>query len=109
MGFESAGSAAQVGLPDPSFGSARGGYDPSGWTSQLIDDNDPRVIAALEDYLAAAERGERPDRFAFLARHPEIAPRLADCLESLDRLTAAAPHFDPMTLDDTGPFPPAVM
>ena len=29
--------------------------------------DDPRVIQALEDYLAALEAGQKPDRLAFLA------------------------------------------
>ena len=39
---------------------------------------DPRVVEALEQYLAALEAGERPNRQAFLARHAEIAAALAE-------------------------------
>src|SRR5437764_2703375 len=50
------------------------------------DADDPRVIEALEEYLAAVESGERPNRQAFLARHAEVAEALADCLDGMDAL-----------------------
>jgi Flp pilus assembly protein TadD/serine/threonine protein kinase len=53
--------------------------------------DDPRVIAALEEYAAALKAGGAPDRQAFLARHPEIAAALAECLGGLDCLRGAAP------------------
>ena len=70
-------------------------------------DDDPRVVKALEEYLAACERGERPDRRAFLDAHGAIAPVLAQCLSSLVCLQAAVRHFDPVELDVTGPYVPA--
>jgi serine/threonine protein kinase/Flp pilus assembly protein TadD len=51
---------------------------------------DSRVVAALEEYLAALEAGASPDRGDFLARHPQIAEALADRLEGLELLCAAA-------------------
>src|SRR5262249_23949531 len=42
-------------------------------TSSDLDVGDPRVILALEDYLAALESGTKPDRREFLGRHQEIA------------------------------------
>jgi serine/threonine protein kinase len=53
--------------------------------------DDPRVIAALEEYLAAAEEGRPPDRRTFLARHEDVAGALAECLEGLAALHGAAP------------------
>jgi serine/threonine protein kinase/WD40 repeat protein/tetratricopeptide (TPR) repeat protein len=47
---------------------------------------DPRLVRALEEYLAALEAGQRPDRRAFLARHAEVAPALAECLDGLEVL-----------------------
>jgi serine/threonine protein kinase/Tfp pilus assembly protein PilF len=47
---------------------------------------DPRLVAALEQYLAEAEAGLRPDREAFLARHVDIAGPLATCLDGLEAL-----------------------
>jgi serine/threonine protein kinase/Flp pilus assembly protein TadD len=49
------------------------------------------VIAALEEYTAALKAGEAPDREAFLARHPEIAAVLAQCLEGLACMRGAPP------------------
>jgi eukaryotic-like serine/threonine-protein kinase len=54
------------------------------------DADDPRVIEALEEYLAAVESGERPNRQAFLARHAEVAEALAECLDGMDALHGAA-------------------
>jgi WD40 repeat protein/serine/threonine protein kinase len=48
------------------------------------------VVRALEEYRAALEAGCRPDRAAFLARHPEIAEALAECLDGLEFVHAAA-------------------
>ncbi len=56
---------------------------------------DPRVIAAVEEYLAALEAGGRPDRGAFLARHAAIAGPLAECLDGLDFVQSAAPRLQP--------------
>jgi serine/threonine protein kinase/Tfp pilus assembly protein PilF len=67
--------------------------------------DDPRVIAALEEYLAAVEQGRQPDRAELLARHSEIAAELARCLDGLDLVCAAAPLLE----SDPGPeaVPPA--
>jgi serine/threonine protein kinase len=48
--------------------------------------DDPRVIEALDEYLAALEAGQKPNRQEFLARHPEIADALAECLEGVEVL-----------------------
>jgi serine/threonine protein kinase len=53
--------------------------------------DDPRLVRALEEYAAAVEAGHRPDRQGFQARYPEIAEALADCLEGLEFVQAAAP------------------
>jgi hypothetical protein len=50
------------------------------------DWEDPRVVLALEEYLAAVEAGTKPSRSAFLARHGEIADALAQCLDGLEAL-----------------------
>ncbi|HUG93043.1 MAG TPA: protein kinase [Planctomycetaceae bacterium] len=51
--------------------------------------DDPRVTRAVEEYLAALERGERPQRQQFLARHAAVAVPLGDCLDALDFLYTA--------------------
>jgi serine/threonine protein kinase len=48
--------------------------------------DDPRVVAALDEYVAALEAGHRPDRQAFLARHAAVAAALAECLEGVEAL-----------------------
>jgi serine/threonine protein kinase len=60
---------------------------PSGsWPSQV----DPRVASALEDYIAQLQGGNRPSRSVFLARYPEIADALAECLAGLELVQSAA-------------------
>jgi serine/threonine protein kinase len=48
--------------------------------------DDPRVIAALEEYLAEVEAGRKPEREAFLGRHASIAAALAACLDGIQVL-----------------------
>jgi WD40 repeat protein/serine/threonine protein kinase len=55
--------------------------------------DDPRLVQALEEYRSALDAGRRPDRQAFLARHPEIAEALADCLDGLEFVHAVAPEL----------------
>jgi serine/threonine protein kinase len=57
--------------------------------------DDPRVIAALEEYAAALEAGAAPDREAFLARHAEVAEALAGCLTGLDFVHELGPGLRP--------------
>src|SRR5262249_12446434 len=54
---------------------------------------DERLIRAMEEYRARLEAGEKPDRQAFLLRHPDIAEALAECLTGLDFLHAVAPNL----------------
>jgi len=49
-----------------------------------------RVAQAVEEYLSALKRGERPDRQAFLDRHADIAGPVAECLAGLDLMDVAA-------------------
>lgn len=48
--------------------------------------DDPRVIEALEEYLAAVEDGATPDRKEFLRRYADVADALAECLDGLHAL-----------------------
>ncbi len=52
--------------------------------------DDPRVVEALEQYLAALEAGRRPDRPAFLSRHAAIADALTECLDGMEALHGAS-------------------
>jgi serine/threonine protein kinase len=65
----------------------------AGPSGPLLDD--PRVLAALEEYLAALEAGTPPDRDAFLARHGALAGTLAVCLDGLNLIRAASPRLQP--------------
>jgi serine/threonine protein kinase/WD40 repeat protein len=57
---------------------------------------DPRVIAAVEEYLAALEAGREPDRDQFLAGYAaEVAAALAVCLDGLELVRAAGPDLQP--------------
>jgi WD40 repeat protein/serine/threonine protein kinase len=65
--------------------------EPPQGTPETPRPDDPRVIVALEEYAAALQAGQAPDRGAFLARHPEIAAVLAECLEGLEWMRGATP------------------
>ncbi len=77
--------------PLPSF------FDPH--SSAAVGQDDPRVIQALDDYLAALEGGQKPDRRVFLARHAEVAEALAKCLDGLEFVQHAAPQLDQQVAD----------
>jgi serine/threonine protein kinase/tetratricopeptide (TPR) repeat protein len=51
--------------------------------------DDPRVMRAVEEYLAALEAGRPPGRDEFLARHAAIAGRLGEYLDGLELLHRA--------------------
>jgi serine/threonine protein kinase len=51
---------------------------------------DPRLLAAVEEYMAALDAGLRPSRHDFLKRHPDIATELAACLDGLAFVHSAA-------------------
>jgi serine/threonine protein kinase len=51
---------------------------------------DPRVVEALDEYLAALEAGQKPNRQEFLSRHAAIADALAECLEGMEALHQAS-------------------
>jgi serine/threonine protein kinase/Flp pilus assembly protein TadD len=68
---------------------------PSKGGAQWNDPGDPRVIEAVEVYLAALESGNPPDRNAYLAEHHEIAGVLAECLDALRFVHTATPRLQP--------------
>ena len=57
--------------------------------------DDPRVVEALDEYLAALEAGKKPDRQEFLSRHSTIADALAECLEGIEALHQAGSSSQP--------------
>src|SRR5579884_422977 len=55
---------------------------------------DPRVTAALEEYLNALQAGQRIDRHEFLAQHAAIASELAKYLDSLEFVQIVVPTLN---------------
>lgn len=55
-------------------------------TTDSVDeeDDDPRILQLSREYLTELESGRRPDRQAYLARYPEIAQTLSECLDGID-------------------------
>lgn len=54
------------------------------------EETDPRIFAAVQEYMAELDAGRRPNRQEFLARHPEIREDLSVCLQGLAFLNSAA-------------------
>ncbi len=52
--------------------------------------DDPRVAAAMQEYLDALEAGKKPSREVFLAQHAAFAKELAECLDGLAWVHEAA-------------------
>src|SRR4051812_2800712 len=74
---------------------------------------DPRVAEVLQEYLGQLEVGGRPDRTAFLARYPELAPTLTEAMDGLDFLHGAvcsgpSTSIAPALTSDRG-SPPALL
>jgi len=61
-------------------------------SSSALDD--PRVVAALDEYMSAVEAGNRPDRDEFLTRHAAVADVLAACLDGMEMLQGLEPSVD---------------
>lgn len=64
------------------------------------EETDPRVFAAVQEYMAELDAGRRPNRQEFLARHPEIKEDLSVCLQGLAFLNSAAAEIH---ADSSGP------
>src|SRR5262245_34353591 len=52
--------------------------------------DDPRLMAAVQEYLALLEAGQKPSRPEFLRRYPDMAAALAACLDGLEMVHFAA-------------------
>ncbi len=70
--------------------SANDADDASGVDTEAVDAADPRLVKAVQDYVTAAEAGQRPSRQEWIARHPDIAVELAQCLDGLAFVQSAA-------------------
>ena len=58
--------------------------------SHVPGDEDPRLLAAVQEYMAALDAGKRLNRKEFIARHAEIADELTACLDGLAFVHSAA-------------------
>ena len=54
-------------------------------------EDDPRLVRAAQEYLAALEAGRRPGRAEFVARFPGLGEQLAPYLDALDMVHGAGP------------------
>jgi serine/threonine protein kinase len=70
------------------------GMDPGGSGS---GPDDPPLLRAVEEYLAALEAGTPPPRAEFLARHADVADRLGEYLDGLELVHRAASAAGPVT------------
>jgi serine/threonine protein kinase len=64
--------------------------------------DDPRVLELAKEYQAELDRGRRPDRAEYLARHPDLAAVLPAYLDGLDLLHRGAKDLSgprPVRLD----------
>ena len=70
--------------------------------------DEDRLARLLEEYLAALEAGEAPDRDALLARHPDLFDELSARLAALEFIHDVAPQLsEPAGGDRTLRTPPA--
>src|SRR5438128_438725 len=66
--------------------------------------DDPRLARALEEYQAALDAGTKLNRHELLARYPDIAEKLAECLEGLEFVHTVAPQLqEPARAPGTSP------
>jgi len=56
--------------------------------------DDPRMVGAVQEYLHTLEAGNRPNRQDFLARYPDFAKPLADCLDALEFVHTVGPRLE---------------
>lgn len=72
-----------------------------------IDEDDPRLLQLSREYLVELEAGRQPDRAVFLARYPELAEALSECLDGIELAqsfakppSTPAPEFSGSPLGD---------
>jgi serine/threonine protein kinase/WD40 repeat protein len=64
--------------------------------------DDPRLAEAVETYRRELNVGRRPDRRALCALYPDLADAIAECLDALDFLYAAAQDLSQPCLAASG-------
>jgi serine/threonine protein kinase len=75
--------------------------------------DDPRLVRAAQAYLKELEAGKHPDRHQWLARYPELAEDLNQCIEGLEMVfqaspASASPDAPASIRDDLGSEYPAI-
>lgn len=77
--------------------------------SRIFDEieDDPRLLQLSREYLIELEAGHRPDRAVYLARYPELADALSECLDGIELAqsfakppSTPAPEFSGSPLGD---------
>ena len=63
--------------------------------------DDPSVIREVEEYCAALERGDSPERGKLLEKYPEIARELTECLDGLELVYQVGPRLGETEDDET--------
>jgi serine/threonine protein kinase len=66
--------------------------------------DDPRVIGAVQEYLAELEAGRRPDHRAYAERFPELRDAIEPYLDALDMVQGAAVQAQPALLPAREPL-----
>jgi serine/threonine protein kinase len=64
--------------------------DPTAADTSADSADDPRLMAAMREYMAGLDNGHRVNRRELIARHPEIAAELSACLQGLSFVRGAA-------------------
>ncbi|MFO0954539.1 MAG: serine/threonine-protein kinase [Isosphaeraceae bacterium] len=67
------------------------GDDPS--ADEDLSASEGSLAQTLEEFLGLAKSGVRPSREEFLARHPDRADALAECLDGLEFILSAVPEL----------------
>jgi serine/threonine protein kinase len=70
-----------------------------------LPEDDPRLLHAVQEYLEALEAGSQPSRAALVARHPDLAVELGECLDALEFVHSTAPRLDATPGPERGPGP----
>jgi hypothetical protein len=60
--------------------------------------DETRLEKALEEYIAVLDSGQVPEKQAFLARYPDIANELANCLDGVNFIHQVAPQLGENTV-----------
>jgi serine/threonine protein kinase len=67
--------------------------------------DDPRVLEVVQEYLGELERGRAPSRERYLARYPELAQAVRDCLDGLELVRGGLSHSVGKSISGSVPGP----